>query len=185
MSKSIKKLSILIVTLDSRQEMFQTLKNNLHAQITPEVEVLISKDNGESSIGAKRNSLLKTANGEYISFIDDDDNVSITYVVKILDAIKNKPDCVGIEGIITLNDIGPRKFIHSLKYKNWFEEGEVYYRFPNHLNPIKREIALKVGFPDISNQEDKAYSYNIQGLLKTETYIDEPIYFYYPSSERV
>ena len=184
MSDSKKKLSILITTLDSRQKLFEPLKNNLRAQITPEVEVLISRDKGESSIGAKRNSLLNSATGEYISFVDDDDNVSETYVAKILKAIKDNPDCVGIEGIITLNDIGPRKFIHSLKYKHWFEEGEIYYRFPNHLNPVKREIALKVMFPDISNQEDRAYSYKIQELLKTETYIDEPIYYYYPSSER-
>lgn len=178
-----KKLSILIVTLKSREHLLNGLRRVLKAQLTPEVEVLVSADEKESSIGSKRNSLLKTATGDYVCFVDDDDLVSPFYVSKILKATENTPDCVGIQGVITLKNVGPRVFIHSLQYTNWFEKDDIYYRCPNHLNPIKREIALSIGFPDISNQEDRVFSYNLQGKLKTETYIDTPIYYYYPSSE--
>lgn len=179
----MKKLSILIVTLKSRENLFLNLKRILKNQLTPEVEVLVSCDEKESSIGAKRNSLLHSATGEYICYIDDDDIVSPFYVSKILKAIEEKPDCVGIKGVITLKNIGPRLFEHSLQNTSWFEKDNIYYRCPNHLNPIKRDIALSVGFPNISDQEDRAYSFNLQGKLKTETLIDEPIYYYYPSSE--
>lgn len=179
----MKKLSILIVTLKSREKLLYGLKRVLKNQLTSDVEVLVSCDEKEASIGAKRNSLLNSAKGKYISFIDDDDLVSPFYVSEILKAIENNSDCVGIRGIITLKNIGPRIFEHSLKNTSWFEKDNVYYRCPNHLNPIKREIALSTGFPDISNQEDRAYSFNLQGKLKTESFIDMPLYYYFPSSE--
>jgi hypothetical protein len=49
------------------------------------------------------------------------------------------------------------------------------------LNPIKRKIALSVGFLDISVGEDYDYSLRLKPLLKTEVYIKTPIYFYQPS----
>lgn len=178
-----KKLSILIVSLKSRKSMLDNITRFLKVQMTPEVEVLVSVDSGEHSIGTKRNELLRSATGEYTVFVDDDDYLSPFYVKSILNAIKDSPDCIGITGVIMLKKEGPKLFKHSLQYKHWFEENKIYYRCPNHLNPVRREIALATMFPDISNQEDRAYSFNIQNKLKTETNIDEPLYFYIPSSE--
>ena len=107
--------------------------------------------------------------------------ISPFYVFGILQAIQSKPDCCGLEGIITQRNIGPKKFVHSLKYEDWFEKDDIYYRCPNHLNPIKREIALDAKFPDKSWQEDKDFSERLKGKLKTEVYISGPIYYYYPS----
>jgi glycosyltransferase involved in cell wall biosynthesis len=177
-----KHLSILTVTLESRSAVFQNLIRALNAQSDKTVEMLANLDNGEKSIGAKRNELLKAAKGDYVVFVDDDDMVSPYYVSSILGAIKSGPDCCGLEGIITTKTFGPRKFIHSLKYTDWYEENEVYYRCPNHLNPIKREIALEVGFPDLSFQEDKDFSLRLKGKLQTEVYINQPLYYYYPST---
>lgn len=178
-----KKLSILTVTLESRKQIFENLAKCLKAQSTYDVEMLANSDNGEKSIGQKRNELLEAAKGDYVVFVDDDDMVSPFYTYGILEAIKNKPDCVGIEGIITQKGIGPKKFIHSLRYDHWFEENETYYRCPNHLNPIKKEIALEVKFTNKYSQEDLDFSIALKdkGLLKTEIFINGPIYFYYPS----
>jgi len=177
-----KRLSILTATLHQRLPVFQNLARVLKAQSNDSVEMLAVCDNGERSIGAKRNDLLEAAKGDYVVFVDDDDMVSPFYVFGILEALKSNPDCCGIEGIITQQHIGPKKFIHSLRYQDWFEENDVYYRCPNHLNPIRREIALDVRFPDAYYAEDKAFSHGLQGKLKTETYIQGPIYYYYPSS---
>jgi glycosyltransferase involved in cell wall biosynthesis len=177
-----KKLSILTCTLNSRAQIFQNLARVLRSQSNQNVEMLAALDNGEKSIGTKRNELLEASKGEYVVFVDDDDMVSPFFVSHILKAIESKPDCCGIEGIITQNNIGPKKFIHSIQYQDWFEKDEVYYRCPNHLNPIKREIALDVKFPDQSWQEDKDFSQRLKGKLKNEVYIPGPIYFYYPSN---
>jgi glycosyltransferase involved in cell wall biosynthesis len=176
-----KKLSILTCTLESRKQIFENLARVLKLQSNQEVEMLASIDEGQKSIGAKRNELLEAAKGDYVVFVDDDDMVSPFYVVGILMAIKDNPDCCGIEGIITQKNVRPKKFVHSLKFDSWFEKDEVYYRCPNHLNPIKREIALDVKFPDQSWQEDQDFSERLKGKLKTEVFIKGPVYFYYPS----
>jgi len=176
-----KRLSILTPTLNSRKQLFQNLAKVLKAQSNSQVEMLALCDDGEQSIGKKRNELVEAAKGDYVVFIDDDDMISPFYVFGILEAIKNNPDCCGIEGIITERRSGPKKFVHSLKYTDWFEKDDVYYRCPNHLNPIKREIAMDVKFPELYFGEDKDFSHKLIGKLKTEVFINGPIYYYYPS----
>ena len=53
-----------------------------------------------------------------------------------------------------------------------------YFRNPNHLNPVKRELALNTKFPKLDRFEDKDYSARLLKLLNTEEYIEEPIYHY-------
>jgi glycosyltransferase involved in cell wall biosynthesis len=173
-----KKFSILICSLSSRAEKLQRLMNALQPQLNNFVEVLVKTDNGEIPIGRKRNLLLEEASGEYLAFVDDDDLVAEDYVKKILEAIESKPDCCGIQGIITFQGQGARMFIHSLKYKEWFEQNGIYYRCPNHLNPVKREIALMVRFPETNFGEDKDYSTRLLPLLKEERFISGVVYHY-------
>lgn len=174
-------LSLLVCSLINRSQLADNLKRVLNYQSNESVEMLICRDNGERSIGKKRQDLLTASKGKYICYLDDDDMISPFYVSKILEGIKESPDCVGISGWYIAKQQEPKMFIHSIKYTEWFEKNGIYYRCPNHLNPIKREIALQVGFPNISNGEDHVYSMKLRNLLKTEYMIEEPIYYYYPS----
>jgi glycosyltransferase involved in cell wall biosynthesis len=175
-----KRLSILICSLNARAALLARLRSVLDPQITEEVEVLVNVDDGQLSIGDKRNALLAAATGDYIAFVDDDDMVRTNYVATILEAAKQNPDCIGIEGIITFNGNlkQGRIFIHSLQYRSWFEKDGVYYRNPNHLSPVKRELALQVKFPSKNHGEDHDYSIALLPFLKTEVYIKGPIYHY-------
>ena len=176
------KLSILICSLENRKSMLEKLLAVLESQKTEDVEILINIDNKEKTVGRKRNELLLSAKGDYIAFVDDDDLVSNNYVSKILEAIKESPDCVGIEGTFFIEgDPKIRNLFHSLKYKQWSSDKTNYYRYPNHLNPVKRTIALQVGFKDINAGEDGDYSDKLLPFLKVEKYICEPIYYYYYS----
>ena len=177
------RLSILICTIPGRESSLETLLHFLYEQKTDEVEILVEKDNKKITTGAKRNILLKKAQGDYIAFVDDDDMVSNDYIPKILEAIKTNPDCCGIEGVISNSRRGwDRKFVHSIKHNKWFQDKRdgnvVYFRCPNHLSPVKRSLALKVMFPDITQGEDRIYSFALLKLLKTEVYINGPIYHY-------
>ena len=134
--------------------------------------------NERMTTGAKRDSLLHTAQGKYIVFIDDDDQISENYVALIKQAAMSEPDCIGMRGYMTTNGADMRKWSISLAHGKWYEENGIYYRTPNHISPVKKEIALKAGFPDKSFGEDAEYSENILPLLKTEVYIDEEIYHY-------
>lgn len=174
-----KKLSVLICSIKGRERLLQNLINMLRKQTTNEVEILIEIDSKEITIGAKRNILLKRARGDYICFIDDDDKVSNDYIPKILEAISTSPDCCSLTGEITFQKRRiSRTFIHSIKYNRWFEKGGMYYRCPNHLNTVKRELVLQIMFPKISIGEDRSYSTRLYPLLKTEEIIEGVIYYY-------
>jgi len=178
------KWSILICTIDARHDMFYKLAGFLQNQIKDrnQVELRYLCDSGGISIGVKRQILLEQATGEYINYVDDDDLVSEHYVKLILEALKPRPDCVGIEGILRRQSMPDAQFLHSLQYKCWYQNNGIYYRTPNHLNPIKRKLASKVGFIDKNHGEDRDYSDRIYKLLRTEVMIKYPIYFYYPGT---
>lgn len=176
-------LSILICSVDGRESFLSRLMDCLNVQKKDEVEILVNTDNRIKSIGQKRNELVQQAKGEYIAFIDDDDLVSPNYIDKVLSSInKSKPDVVGIHVKLTWNGRNESDGYNSIKYSYKDERCKngkmIFYRKPNHVNPIKRNIAIKCPFPNISVKEDYAYSDLIQPLLKTEEYVEEPLYFY-------
>jgi len=184
------RLSILVCSIKQRQALLQRLLSVIQKQKTEEVEILTEVDDGKMKIGRKRNKLLDRAKGDYVCFIDDDDDlVSDDYVSKILAAIQNDPDCCSLEGIYTVDGKNPAKFIHSVEYKKWetiAENGKtIYIRCPNHLNAIKRELVLKTRFNDaLSQGEDRDFSDRLLPLLKKESKIEGNIYRYLFLSQR-
>lgn len=170
-------LSILICSLKDRANTLGVLLENIYRQIGDSpVEVLVLTDNKKRTTGEKRNNLLQISNGEYIVFIDDDDIVYDNYVSEILKAIQTKPDCVSTVGHYSID--GGQKITWKLSKDFTDHDRGILYRRTNHLSPVKRELALLAGFPKISNAEDKAYSEALNKYLKTETFIDDPIYHY-------
>jgi glycosyltransferase involved in cell wall biosynthesis len=169
--------------MPTRKNQFDSLISHLERQISNvprnEVEVISDADM-QITTGLKRNRLLQKSNGKFVVFIDDDDEVSHQYVSRILHTIKKNPkiDCIGISGIISFagNDI--RRWHISKAYGRWFESNNVYFRTPNHISPVKREIAVNAGFENISISEDFAYSMAILPHLKHEVKIKGILYHY-------
>jgi glycosyltransferase involved in cell wall biosynthesis len=174
---SVKLFSILICTLKNRENYMARLTDRLRPQLGPSIEILINS-HATDSIGKKRNVLIRHASGRYLAFIDDDDLVSDDYVARITSCLAEEPDVVGMEGVITVDGENPRPFIHSLRYNSWFEAGGTYYRNPNHLNPVRSVLAKAVDIPDVNFAEDREYSRLLLPMLKTEAYLERPIYFY-------
>lgn len=181
------RLSILIPTLKSREPDFYGLMSMLGNQIYEgkyqnDVEIRHMSDNGELSIGAKRNQLLQKAKGEYVAFIDDDDIIAHDYIYILMRAIESEPDCCSLKGVITWDGKNPEIFEHSIKYAEWkTTNNEIKYeRYPNHLNCIRSDIAKKFKFPETNFGEDHDYSNQLHksGLLKNECYIDQILYYY-------
>jgi glycosyltransferase involved in cell wall biosynthesis len=119
-------LSILIPTLDSRREMFARIYGKLKSQIqqdglTGEVESLYLRDDGSEPIGVKRNRLMDQAQGQFIVFVDDDDDVHDRYVNLIVSELKEHPevDSLGIWGEITFRGRNPRPFLMSSRFKDY------------------------------------------------------------------
>jgi hypothetical protein len=180
----MKLLSILICTLPSRKEMFESLLSEIQKQIfvskyKSKVEIW-HDDSIEMTTGMKRNHLLKMAQGKFSVFIDDDDMVSEDYISKIISCIESniEVDCIGIKGQIITNGSDIKEWEISMSFGKWFEANNKYYRTPNHISPIRTEHCLKTMFPNITIGEDSDFSQRILPLLKKEAKVDGNIYFY-------
>lgn len=170
-------LSICIATTSSRSIIIQDVLKILKPQLNSEVELIIN-DNEHDIIGKKRNDMLNECKGIYQVAIDSDDLISKDYVANILSAIKTLPDCIGMSGIITTNGRKKKQWHISKDYGSWFTKNNVYYRTPNHISPIKTELAKKVMFPEIKFGEDAIFSNNVLQYLKTEVKIKSNMYHY-------
>ena len=184
LTQGVLKLSILILTIPSREHLLQQMLRHLKPQIVGKpVEILVNR-NPTQSIGKKRQTLLGMASGVYVVSADEDDYLARDYVDKILKATETNPDCIGISGVITTNGRNLKNWHISLEYKKWEYKEGVYYRSPNHISPVRRELALKAGFPDISHGEDAEYSRRLIGLLSTEVKIAGVLYTYRYNSRK-
>jgi len=181
------KLSILIPVHERHISKLSQLIQNINAQIGPfinEIEILHFVNKGEKSIGEYRQMLLNKAVGEYVVFIDADDRISNEYVGSIMTAIISEPDCIGLKGTMTTNGQKQETWEISkdLPYDQRKRPKGLYHyrRFTNHLAPIKRSIALQIGYKSLKFGEDYDYAkrLNDSRLCKTEIKINKEIYHY-------
>jgi glycosyltransferase involved in cell wall biosynthesis len=146
------------------------------------VEVVTLWDDGAKSIGTKRNELIQMAKGDYVCFVDSDDDISSDYVERLMEGINLGVDCCSLKGCITWDGKNPEIFEHSLRYSEYktTENPIKYERFPNHLNCIKKSLVFDIKYPEISHGEDTDWATQVfkAGVLKTEHYIDSVIYHY-------
>lgn len=177
-------ISILIPTIKRDEVLLRELIYELSNQIKPHgssVQILIDDDEYES-IGKKRNKLLSRATGKYVAYFDSDDKPSNEYIDLLIMAAKSGADCASLKGVYSIDGVFDGLFEHSLKYSEWrTTANEIKYeRYPNHLSLIKADIAKQFKFPEINHGEDADWSTQIHnsGLLKTEHYIPEIIYYY-------
>jgi hypothetical protein len=185
-------LSILIPTVYGREKSFNELLTNIRFQIQElyqsgkiqsldDVEVKMEIDDKRITIGEKRESLYKIANGKYALQIDDDDNISNNAIGLIINAIIAHPTipCITYREQCIIN--GEFKTSnHSIKYNKWQDnvDGFDYVRCPFYKDVIRTDIAKQVPFPYIRWNEDEQWSMAIKPLLTEEVHIDEEIYYY-------
>ncbi len=190
--------SILICGIPERYHSVQPLLYSLlETQAVarrPDVHLEYKMDNKRVSVGAKRNSLLQSAIGEYISFIDDDDEVAPNYVDKILSEITKgrkedpKVDVICFPQRATLS---PSGVIHECSYSLAHKERKLeqipdgppntlkWTGPPAHTMVWRREIVRHIQFPEKNFGEDVNWVDLACGrALKEAQITGEPLYFY-------
>ena len=177
------KLSILIPSLVDRGPFLTRILDILRPQLTKDVELLVNIDAQARTIGAKRNAMLHSAEGEYISMVDDDDVVSPNYVACMLAGIETGADVVAIRGRVFKDGIHIGEFIDTpyTEWKTVAQNGkQIFLRGVQHLDAIRREIALSTRFEDRGFGEDSRWSYAVQETKMVNTWhcVGEPIYDY-------
>ncbi|QEM41560.1 glycosyltransferase [Gordonia phage Forza] len=179
-------LTILICSTHTRyqtfgpkiQEQIWTQYADLTAEQQERIEILMLTDNKKTMLGEKRNIMVDIAQGKYVVFVDDDDRIADTYMTDILSATETDPDVITFLAEVTLNG-GPAKICRYWKdYPYDYNTDTEYHRLPNHICAVRRELALKVSFPNIVYGEDSAYSKLLKPLLKTECHIEKVLYYY-------
>ena len=173
------KLSILICTVHSRTTTYlPKILDKLLPQATKDVEVIWLGDNKRRSVGKKRNDLLRLAQGEYVVFVDDDDMVTDDYVVTLLMGTASKADVINFQVMCSVNGGEYKPVYYNAEYRMNKNFSDRYERLPNHIMCIKRDLAIKAGFPEKNMGEDDDFAKNLRPLLKTQSFIDKPLYYY-------
>jgi hypothetical protein len=133
-------------------------------------EICLSFDNKESSIGVKRQKLLETAKGKYMSFIDDDDDITDAYIEDLWACIQGGFHTMRLRG-----QMSEYPFVHSIEITldspmATLDTPPVFQRPPNHLNPMLTEIAKCASFKDAFRGEDLDWALSIfkTGFLRKE-----------------
>lgn len=187
MSNTIPKFSILMPSIPSRLEKMciPLLKKISDQSDGKPVEILTLIDNKKRSVGLKRDALVQTARGEYLAFVDDDDEISEDYVDSILLAIDNgnNADVIVFKQIAQINDGNEFEVDFSIEHIN--EDAEQFdgiwkniKRQPFHVCVWKTEIAQKYRFPDASYGEDWHWCKRVLKDIKTEYRINKKLHFY-------
>lgn len=177
-------LTICISSLRERSAMLASLLQSLAAQDrADEVEVLVAVDGRQTdglqtTTGAKRNQLVAAARGLFVAHVDDD-AVSPLYVPMILAAIDRAPsaDVVLIRG----ERIDASKKVWEFTYdvgadwrycqerRPWAGGGEepIVRKSPDHLCPVRADVARAVPFEDRRVNEDVEWSRAVAERLRT------------------
>lgn len=185
--------SILIPTLASRQDKFISLIGRLQYQCRTwrqlqiegiaggAVEVVALYNNGEQPLAALRQRLLDSAVGsDYVSFIDDDDEVDDRYVPDIATILGiTRPDVISFPMAYTEAGTPPqeREVDASLRYDGWTTQGDRILCDLTHIQPIRTGLArlgnFSAGWP-----EDRAWRAAVRPHVHRETYIPRQMYHY-------
>ncbi len=180
--------SVLIPSVPERIEKMQRLFEKIQSQITvigADVEILVFIDNRKRTIGYKREALVQSAQGDYLAFVDDDDDVKDNYISAIVEAIKNNEvDVIVFNQEVTINDGTPFLIKFGIEYDNQDcrEENGKWVditRKPFQVCVWKSDIAKSEHFSDICRGEDWDWCVRLFTKVQTQYRINETLEVYH------
>jgi hypothetical protein len=185
------KFQILILTQKSRAPFLEQLLSLLEPQIAAlglrkfdQVDLLIREDLTlpPGAPGDKREAMRQQSSGEYICFFDDDDLPAPDYISSILPLLDGV-DQIGFQLQCYMANKLLAPTYHSLSGSNWYSNENGHYRDISHLNPMRRELALRKPMSG-GYGEDHRWADAMRGLVKTEHYVDKILYHYIARSRK-
>jgi hypothetical protein len=187
LNRFIPYLSILTPSVPSRiKDGLRNVMDKIEKQIKDnnlekKVEHLIVIDNKVRTIGRKRDNLVQCAIGQYVAFVDDDDDVSDEYVLELVNAIKNNPhvDVITFKQNCFIENY-PKAIVNfGLNYENEaYVPNTEFKRKPYHVCAWKTSLAQKYRFPSSNYGEDAGWLSQLWEVAKTEYHIDKVLHAY-------
>ena len=172
-------LSILTPTIPGRETQVQALQAKIESQDADElVEHLVLSDNRRRSIGAKRQALIDVARGQYVAFVDDDDDISDDYVASILEAAKSGAGVITFHQRAIYNGL-ETEVRFGIRHKDGpFQPGGVTTRAPWHVCAWKRETVYGCLFGESNYGEDLVWCKQARLRVKTGLHIPRVLHYY-------
>jgi hypothetical protein len=155
----------------------QIFDNNLEKK----VEHLILIDNKIRTVGRKRDNLIQSAVGQFVAFVDDDDDISDDYIKELTDAIKNNPqvDVITFKQNCFIEDNPKGVAVFGLNNENeQYAPNIEFKRKPYHICAWNRRIAQKYRVPSNNICEDVGWCSQLWEEAKTEFFIDKALHAY-------
>jgi len=172
------KLSILTPTIPGRESQLAALQAKIESQNPGCVEHLVLSDNRTRSIGAKRQALVDIARGEYIAFVDDDDDISDDYVACILRAIGSGADVITFRQRAIYNGLESTVEFGVKNQDGPFTPGGITLRAPWHVCAWKREKIVGCQFGESNYGEDLVWCQQARRRIATGYHIDAILHTY-------
>jgi glycosyltransferase involved in cell wall biosynthesis len=185
-------LSILIPTIPERNERFTKLYNELMRQKTAfetfhdslgRVEILVNADkrflDGGLSIGNKRNALVKSAEGKYLCFLDDDESIPGNYLESLMRLCYQGQDVCTFQALAKLQTFWALVDMRlAYKLNDQLNPNYTARRPPWHCCPVKSVFAKMFEFPDLNNAEDFVWMEKVLACCTTEAHTEAILYGY-------
>ena len=179
--QTYKNIEIIIVD-DSSPDFIQrkTVENSV-CSLSDKI-VYIKNDVCQGACAA-RNTGLKYAHGEYVGFLDDDDEWRYDKIEKQLAAFNDDSIAMVYSGILYVDEVNRRKFYED----NQYEKGKMFELLlrsniiGSTSNPlIKKQCINDVGGFDVSMQSSQDYDLWIRISRKYQiNYVDAPLVKYH------
>ena len=172
-------LSILTPSIPSRVKQVTALQEKIESQDgAPMVEHLAFCDNMQRSIGAKRQALVDIARGQWIAFVDDDDDVSDDYVSSLLEAAKTGADVITFRQRAIYNGLESEVHFGALNQDGPFTPGGITLRAPWHVCAWKRSVVQGCLFNESNYGEDLVWCQQARKRIRTAHHIDKVLHTY-------
>lgn len=186
-----KRISLLICTIPERAEMFNKLSykvvhqaficNQVHPTLG-DVEIIVDDSkrftDGGPSIGGKRQHLLDKSTGDYICYLDDDEDISPDYIETILRLCYEDKDVCTFKSISKLANNWALVDMRLGNPTEQINPNAITLRPPWHVCPVRREFAQQFKFENSNYGEDWIWFKQVLNLCQTEAHTDKIIHNY-------
>ena len=112
----------------------------------------------EKGVGKKREACVRIAQGDYITFVDDDDDINEQYIELILSAMQYDPDLILFHSLAKLNTDHTIVKFHPSYEMEQVKSNDITKRKPFHIHAWKREKVKDIEWPDKNYGEDWAFA---------------------------
>lgn len=139
---------------------------------------MILCDNRKRSIGAKRQALVDIACGDYIAFVDDDDDISDDYIAEILKAIRTGADVITFHQRAIYNGQESTVEFKLGDGDHPFHPGGITFRDAWHVCAWRREAVDGCLFAETNYGEDLAWCLQARRKAKNSVHIPKILHTY-------